>query len=126
MEQRTLLGYFGVARPDGPKKRRIIVVDSSSDDDEPLVQRSAFVDDEAVESEHGDGSGDDDDSFVVDDHVSAISSNDSVPEHVEALRSVVASLRNRRRFMRNDDCPQCVMTLQILVRFIDKVAAVFP
>ena len=127
MAQRTLTGYFGVVRRDGPK-RRIITVDSS-DDDAPLVRRSAFVDDEAVEdsgSEQDDGSGDDDDSFVVDDHVSVPSSNDSTSEHVDALRSIVANLRNRRLFMRNDDCPQCVMTLRLIVRFIDKVAAVFP
>jgi len=125
MAQRTLTGYFGVVRRDGPK-RRIVVVESS-DDDAPLVRRSAFLDDEAVEDSGGDdGSGDDDDSFVVSDHVSVSSSNDSAPEHVEALRSIVANLRNRRRFMRNDDCPQCVMTLRLIVRFIDKVAAVFP
>ena len=43
MAQKTLTGYFGVVRRDGPK-RRIVVVESSDD-----VRRSAFLDDEAVE-----------------------------------------------------------------------------
>ena len=122
--QRTLDGYFGQRRHDGPRKR-IVVVQSVSDDDAPLVQRSIYMNDEAIEvsgSEFVSSGDDDDDSFVVDDHHSGSGDESSVA--LDDMRHIMASLRNRRRFMANNDCTQCAIILRAIEAFIDRISAV--
>ena len=123
--QRTLDGYFGQRRHDGSLKHDI-VVQPASDDDAPLVQRSVYMNDEAMEVSGSDfvSSGDDDDdSFVVDDHHS--DSGDGSSGAMDDMRNVIASLRSRRRYMSNADCPKCAIMLRAIEAFMDKISALF-
>jgi hypothetical protein len=111
--------------PHGTKRHRardgavVNTADSASDEDDAGRRHHRFVG-EAVESS-GDYDDDEcsDDSFVVPDHDSdsSLPSSDIVPVRSQ-LRSVCASLRNRRQCVR---CLQCLRLFRVIERFMKDI-----
>ncbi len=125
--QTTLDAFFGRPPVQVQQRHGCARRESSSDDDAPLVKRRRFMDDEAVEvsddSEIND-SDEDDDSFVVTDHDSDVGANCVTKRQQAAeLRHAVASLRSRRQFLNNAQCPQCHLLMRHVIEFINTLSS---